>query len=190
MELMEAIHGRRSIRRFKPDPIPRAVLEQVLEAAMWAPSGMNRQDWRFVVVTGNPLKELLSAFEGAFEWLKPILEKQFPDKPKIVEGMRGFLSTMGGAPVVILAYAGKAANGNDDICSTAVAVQNLLLAAYEKGLGAVWTDGAVSNEKRINEISGVADMKLVTVVPMGYPDQEPKTPPRRPDRVTWLGFGE
>ncbi|HXZ36796.1 MAG TPA: nitroreductase family protein, partial [Thermodesulfobacteriota bacterium] len=57
MELAEAIKGRRSIRKFKAQPVPREKLEKILELAMWAPSGMNRQDWYFVVVQGPKREE-------------------------------------------------------------------------------------------------------------------------------------
>ena len=53
MELSEAIKGRRSVRRFRPDPVQRDVIERILELAQWAPSAMNRQDWRFIVVEGE-----------------------------------------------------------------------------------------------------------------------------------------
>ncbi len=51
MELYEAIKGRRSIRRFKPDPVPKEVLDRILEMAIWAPSGMNLQNWYFLILS-------------------------------------------------------------------------------------------------------------------------------------------
>ena len=51
MEISEAIKGRRSVRRFKPEPVPREVIENILELAQWAPSAMNQQDWRFIEPT-------------------------------------------------------------------------------------------------------------------------------------------
>ena len=53
VDLHEAITERRSIRRFKPDPVPKEILERILEMAMWAPSGMNLQNWYFVVIGGK-----------------------------------------------------------------------------------------------------------------------------------------
>ena len=52
MELIEAIKGRRSIRKFKPDPVPREIIEDILEAGNWAPSAKNGHQWRFTVLTG------------------------------------------------------------------------------------------------------------------------------------------
>jgi nitroreductase len=189
MELSKVIKGRRSVRRFKSDPIPRNVLEGILDLALWAPSAMNRQDWYFVVVQGQKKEEFLKLSAGAFEHFKPMLEKNFKDKPKIMEGMKVFFETYGGAPVVIMAYAGKLPTGQDDVWSVSLAVQNLMLAAYGAGLGTVWTDGVVFvKEKEINELMEIKDRKLVCVIPIGYPAEEPKAPPRREGRIQWAGF--
>jgi len=188
MDLAEAIKGRRSVRKFKPSPVPRVTLEKILELAMWAPSGMNRQEWYFVVVQGPKKDELLKIFSSAFEIFKPNLEKVFAGKPKILEGMKHFFQTYGGAPVFILAYAGKSASGQWDTHSTAVALQNLFLAAYAEGLGTTWSDGILVKEPEINALMGIEEKKLVAVVPVGYPDEVPRVPPRREGRVQWVGF--
>jgi nitroreductase len=188
MELSEAIQGRRSVRRFKPQPVPQKTLARLMEMALWAPSGMNRQEWYFVAVQGRKKEDLLKIFSSAFETIRPRLEKVFADKPKIVEGMKQFFQTYGGAPAFILAYAGKGPSGDWDTHSTALAVQNLLLTAYAEGLGAVWTDGILVKEAEINALMGIEGKKLVAVVPVGYPDEVPRTPPRREGRVQWVGF--
>lgn len=189
MDLEEAIKGRRSVRKFKSDPVPKDVLEHILELAMWAPSGMNRQVWHFVVMQGEKIEEMKHIFSDAFQDMKPRLEKVFADRPKIIEATKQFFETYGGAPVFIFAYCGKSPDGqNFDTNSTAVAVQNLLLAAYEAGLGATWTDGILRKEKEINEALGIDDKKLLCVLPIGYPDEEPRVPPRQEGKVTWIGF--
>lgn len=188
MELEEAIKGRRSIRKFKSHPVPKEKIEKILELAMWAPSGMNRQDWYFVVVQGEKKEKLLQIFSSAFEIFRPRLEKVFADKPKIVEGMKIFFETYGGAPVFILAYAGRGSTDQWDTHSTAVAIQNLMLAAYAEGLGTVWTDGILVKEAEINALLGIQERKLVAVIPIGYPDEVPRVPPRREGRVQWIGF--
>jgi nitroreductase len=188
MELAEAIKGRRSIRKFKKQFVPKETLEKILDLAMWAPSGMNRQEWYFVVVQGQKQNELLKIFSSAFENIRPNLEKVFVEKPKIVEGMKQFFETYGGAPVFILAYAEKSPSGQWDTHSTAVALQNLLLAAHAGGLGAVWTDGVLNKEVEINALLNIEGRKLVAVVPVGYPDEIPRVPPRKEGRVQWVGF--
>ncbi len=188
MELAEAIMGRRSIRKFKNQPVPKEKLEKILELAKWAPSGMNRQDWHFVVVQGSKKEELLKIFSSAFETIRPRLERFFSDKPKIIEGMKIFFETYGGAPVLILAYAGRGSSDQWDTHSTAVAIQNLMLAAYAEGLGTVWTDGILVQEAEINAVLGIEGRKLVAVIPVGFPDETPRVPPRREGRVQWVGF--
>ncbi len=189
MELAEAIKGRRSVRKFKSDPIPKDVLEGILDLAIWAPSGMNRQEWYFVVVQGEKVEKIKKIFADAFQDMKPRLEKVFADKPKIIAATKEFFETYGGAPVFIFAYAGKSPDGKTwDTQSTAVAVQNLQLAAYEAGLGCTWTDGIMGKEKEINEALGIEDKKLVCVLPIGYPDEVPRVPSRREARIEWVGF--
>ncbi|HPJ95975.1 MAG TPA: nitroreductase family protein [Syntrophales bacterium] len=88
----------------------------------------------------------------------------------------------------MLAYAGTRPTGERDPLSTAAAVQILLMSAYEVGLGAVWTDGILFKEQEINEYVGLEGKKLVCAVPVGVPDETPRTPPRRTDRIKWMGF--
>src|SRR5512137_1132041 len=99
MELADVIRARRSVRRFKPDPVPREVLEKILELAQWAPSAMNRQDWRFLVIAGEKKEALLKITATAYESFRPVLEKNFPDNPKVLEASKRFFETYGGAPV-------------------------------------------------------------------------------------------
>jgi len=188
VELAQAIRERRSVRKFRPDPVPKETLEHVLELATWAPSGMNRQPWHFFVVRGEKAEELRSIFAEAGEDMRPRLAARFPDRPKIVESTLEFFSTYGGAQVFIVAYAGASPGGGWDTNSSAVAVQNLLLAIHEAGLGGTWTDGIMGKESSINEALGVTDKKLLCVVPVGYPDEIPRVPPRREGRIEWIGF--
>ena len=189
MGLAEVIKGRRSVRKFKPDPVPKEVIEGILDLAIWAPSGMNRQEWYFVVVQGEKVEEMKKIFADAFQDMKPRLEKVFADKPKIIAATKEFFETYGRAPVFIFAYCGKGSDGKTwDTNSTAVAVQNLQLAVYEAGLGSTWTDGILGKEKEINEALGIKDKKLVCVLPVGYPDEVPRVPSRREGRVEWVGF--
>ncbi len=188
MEFSEVVRSRRSIRKFRSDPIPKEKLEKLLENAQWAVSAMNSQDWYFVVLQGEKKDGLLKIFTEAFEGMRPMLEQAFAGKAKFVEGVKQFFATCGGAPVIVLAYAGTRPTGESDAASTASAVQVLLLSAYEAGLGGVWTDGILAREKEINAYVGVEGKKLVCAVPIGVPGEAPRTPPRREGRVKWVGF--
>jgi nitroreductase len=188
MDITEAIKTRRSVRKFKSDPVPDELIEEIIDLALWAPSAMNRQERYFIVVKGQVQEEQLRIFSDAFDDMEPILNQVFKDKPKIVDGMRTFMKTYGNAPVYIFAYAGKLPTGGWDLGSISAALQNLLLAAHAKGLGAVWSDGIMGKEAEINAALGVKDKKLICAVPIGYPDEEPRTPPRKEGRVQWIGF--
>jgi nitroreductase len=189
MELAKAIRERRSIRKFKQDAVPRNILQEILDLAVYAPSAMNLQAWLFIVLQGPKKEEFLKISASAFSIVKPQLEKTFKDKPKIIEGMKNFYETFGGAPVVIAAYGGKFPDGRDDVWSVSLAVQNLMLAACERGLGTTWMDGVVfTKEKEINDLLGIKDKKLVCTIPVGYPAEEPRVPPRRDGRIEWIGF--
>jgi nitroreductase len=77
MDLYEAIKGRRSIRRFKPDPVPKGVLDRIFEMATWAPSGMNLQNWHFVVVTGERKEALVKLASKGYDYIEPVLREVF-----------------------------------------------------------------------------------------------------------------
>ena len=186
MDLYEAIKERRSIRKFKKVPIAKELMEKIFEVALWAPSGMNRQNWKFYVVAGEPKEELVRICSGSIQNLEPYLKKIFTEKPKVVKATRSFFQKLGDAPVVVCAYFEpsnlKDATGYQNVSA---AIQNLLLVAHSEGLGSCWMTGPVYVAPEINRFLGVDDLNLVAVIPMGYPDETPRVPPRRPDRVVY-----
>ena len=132
MELMEIIKGRRSIRNYKPDIVPQETIRDILEAGIWAPSAKNGQQWRFTVLTGES--------KDNFQiWFRRELNK-FVDKhgEQEIGSALWTCGVMDQAPVVVIVWnAGK----NDWITeehSVAAAIQNILLRAYELGLGSLW----------------------------------------------------
>jgi nitroreductase len=190
MDIYEAIHHRRSHRLFKPDLPPREVLERVMEAALWAPSGTNAQAWEITVMAGKVRDEFVELVSGAIQNLIPILKKaQVPEKGQ--ELVMKFFKNLGGAPVVIAVTIYK--NPDDpsnfnNIQSGAALFQNLLLAAHAESLGTCWMTGAHSLEKEILQFLGKSDQQLLAITPMGYSAKEPPVPPRKPREVRWLGF--
>jgi len=177
MEALEAIRSRRSIRRYKDTPVDNKTIEQVLEAARWAPSWANTQCWRFVVVRDDNIKaELVKAL------IKVESGDTLIDNPSI--------KAIGGAPVMIVACAklgksgyefGKPATDKGDcwyMYDVALAMQNLALAAHSLGLGTV-TIGAM-DARKVAGILGVPEgFCVVSMTPLGYPDREPMPVPRK-----------
>jgi nitroreductase len=189
VDLYEAIKGRRSIRRFRPDPIPKEIMERVLEMATWAPSGMNLQNWYFVVMQGERKDALVEIASKSYDYVEPVLKEVFAEKVAVVDATKKFFKGLGGAPVVVCAYFRPSRERQEtSIQTVAAAIQNLLLAAHAEGLGACWMTGPVHLAQQINEFLGIRDKTLAAVIPIGYPDQSPPVPPRKPNRVVYVGF--
>ncbi len=157
MDLMQAIRARRSIRNFLDKSVEEELLLAVLEAGRLAPSARNMQDWRFIVVRDAATRSLLA---------KAARDQQF----------------VGQAPVVI------AACGTSDLVMTcgqpayaidvAVALDHMTLAAAALGLGTCWI-GAFYEDK-VKEILGVPpEIRVVALLPLGYPAEEPEPRPRK-----------
>jgi len=177
LEVLEAIRTRRSIRKYKTTPVDDRTLELVLEAARWAPSWANTQCCKIIVVRDNKIKD-----ELANALIEVERGDTLVDNPSI--------ETVRSAPAVIVACAemgksgyefGKPATDKGDfwyMFDVALAMQNLTLAAHALGLGTVHL-GAL-NAGRIAGILGVPEgFCVVSMTPLGYPDQEPKPRPRK-----------
>ena len=187
MELMQAIHKRRSVRRYREEEVPRAVLEDILETACWAPSAENAQPWYFVALTGpEALEGLRSTMEHVAEDMKAHLEELLPKHPRIVALTTDFLRRLGGAPVCILVFLQKDYGHLRDsmLESTAASIQTLLLAAHENGLGSCWINAAthLGYGPALQERYAPHKGELVSLVTLGYPERTPFAAARKPDR--------
>jgi nitroreductase len=157
MDVIEAIRTRRSIRAYKPDPVPEEHIMQVLEAARLAPSAGNRQPWLFIVVRDPQVKERLRAAYAA-EWFFQ-------------------------APVVIcacgstgLAYTGYGRCWWE--VDVTIAMDHLILAATELGLGTCWI-GAFDCDAAIEALEVPDGFVPVVMTPLGYPAEQPAAKPRK-----------
>jgi nitroreductase len=203
MDLDTIIKTRRSIRQYRPAVVPREVLQEVLETALWAPSGMNRQEWHIVVAGGEERDRLVEIIARSQEYIRPHLKELFSEK--IIKISLQVFNNLGGAPAVVLVYIPKETihfdKGLDDrgryhlefnrfnrLLSAAALIQNLVLAAHSKGLGTCWMTGPKYVEQEINDYFGITDLELVSIIPVGYPDQSPPSPPRKENVVRWVGF--
>lgn len=191
----DVIEKRKSIRKFKKDPVSRELIEKLLTAAMHAPSGKNRQNWRFFVVQGQKRDEYLKYSQRSWLNIKDILKVRL--KPSLYEFTERFFFTLGDAPVLVFAYS---LNDPDEkyltsIGSVYMAVENLNLAAVAEGLGCCTMGAPLELEKEVNAFLGIdnievpegAKLQLLCGVVLGYPDHEPPKAKRQTEgRVTWL----
>lgn len=186
MELLTAIKERRTIRKFKPDPVPQELLERLIHDAMWAPSAMNEQPWRFYVLTGKAKEGLVHIAEGCIDKLDLRMQTLFNEKMRTM--VKGYFKNFGGAPVVVAVVTKmpeeRVYQRGSEYGSSA-AMQNFLLLAHEAGLGACWMTGPLWVEQAVLEYLGCPDHALISLTPVGWPDQTPPTPPRKHLAIEW-----
>lgn len=188
MELRQAVAERRSIRKFSSRRVERPLLEELLRAALWAPSGMNRQPWKFIVLEGEAMAGLLRISAGMAESMEgPLRAQNFNDKMR--QFIKGYFRDLGGAQCAV-ACLSKAADAyladHANMVSCAAALYNFLLLAHEAGLATCWMTGYANIEQEFMRFLGVSGYKLVGLTPVGYPDQSPPVPPRKTEDIIWM----
>lgn len=194
MDVLEAIRTRRTIKSYAPDSVPRALIEQVLEAAVWAPNHRLTEPWEFVVVQGETL-EALAALRRRMtvEWLSAQRGAGGPPPAERLarEGDDAYRKAIA-APVTVAVTVAQHADPairEEDYAAVAAAIQNMMLAAKGLGLGAFWSTNRLIEYPPARELLGVPpDRRIVGLVQLGYPAQERgarRTPASAHTR--WLG---
>ncbi len=199
MQFDEVVLGRRSIRGFRPDPVPKALIREVLSLAMRAPSSLNTQPWSFYVVAGDPLDRIRAgnternlagvpdsrefrtqgAYEGAHRERQIEIAKQLfaamgierEDKAKRQDWvLRGFRQF--DAPVSVVVTYDRSIHGGDIAPFDCGAVANALVnAAWSRGLGCVINSQGIMQSPVVREHAGIPDDQVIMIcVAMGYPD--------------------
>jgi nitroreductase len=186
----QLIESRKSIRKYKSEPVPREMLERILRAAVHAPSGKNRQNWHFYVLEGQKRNEYLKLSQKSWLGLKDILQKKL--KASLYQFTERFFYTLGEAPVVILCYA---FNDSDEryltsIGSVYMAVENINLACAAEGLGCCTMGAPLEIKEEVDaflKIDPNQNLELLCGITIGFPDHEPPKAPRQLlDRIHWL----
>ena len=202
---LKAIRERRSIRKFKPDAVSEMDLHTILEAGIAAPSSKNRQPWHFTVVRGDVKEELARVMERGLN-LEVKAHKPFlPESMRYINGAFTSVNVMREAPVVVL-VSNRLGTGTDfasdlsvdvrvaEICnvqSVAAAVENMLLAAKELGIGSLWVCDIFFAYPEISEWlekKNPGHGMLVAALCFGYADEAPKARARKNlhDAATFL----
>ena len=187
--MISAIHARRSIRKFQDRPLPKRDIEDILRCGICAPSSKNRQPWKYVVVQGNAKREMLRAFRAG------ILREEtggalLPQSAKHIPGAKYTVQIMEQAPVIVFVLnpLGKGVAAEltfeervYEICniqSLSASIQNMLLAATEKGIGGLWICDIFFAYPELCEWLG-SEGELLAAVALGYPAEAPAARPRR-----------
>jgi len=195
--IQSIMRERRSIRRYEDRPIPHQVLERILESATWAPSAHNRQPWRFAVAESSEMRRTLAAQMG--DRLRRDLSADGLPAEVINADVERSYSRISSAPIVILVclsvidmdtYPDERRNRLEytmAVQSTAMAVQNLLLAAHDEGLGACWMCAPLfCPEVAHAALTLPEDWQPQALITLGYPAVE-RTSTRAPleTKVVW-----
>jgi len=190
-DLHDFLRSRRSIRRFRPDPVPAAVIRRILETAIYAPSAHNDQPWRFAVVTDLSVKARLA--EAMAADFRRDLEKEGLPEADIAARLERSRRRIQEAPVVvILCMDATGMNNYSDpkrqqaemtmaVQSTALAGLQLLLAVHAEGLGGVWTCGPLFTSETVRAALDLpATWQPQAMLFIGYPAESPSIPERKP----------
>jgi nitroreductase len=204
MEFFDVLHTQRSIRKFKPDPVPEDLLWKMVDAAIRAPSGSNTQPWGWLIVRDVEKRRVIADAVRA-KMGDPVqgrreAEQMEPARRRMRLASIAFREDVASAPVLIIPCLVGLSSPTTDINSLFAgssiygAVQNLMLAARALGLGTVLTTFNTQIEDTIRkEFSLPDDAKPVAVIPVGFPDGQNFGPTtRKPvETVThWDGWGE
>ena len=192
MDVSEAIKKRRSIRKFKPDPIPEEKIRLLLESARLAPSGTNTQPWRFVVIKDNDTKKKLqeAAHNQRHIGRAPVIIvccadlKAFKEFPERVDELIESGALPERTREVFIPYLKK---GMDTVtkdalmvaaaANVAIAVEHIVLQAVEIGLGTCWVRWYEDN--KVKEILDIPEhVEVMALLPIGVPGEDPSRRPR------------
>lgn len=189
MNTRDAIHTRRSIRRYLDRPVPPALIDQLFDAATWAPSAHNRQPWRFAVIETAAVKAQLADRLG--ERLKADRLRDGDPMDAIERDVQRSHARITSAPIVIVAclsmldmdrYPDERRNALEKtmtVQSVANAVQNLLLAAHDLGLGACWLCAPLFAPDVVRDVLNLPpDWDAQALITLGYPADAGKSKER------------
>ena len=191
MSVIETIKNRRSIRRFREDIVSDDLLEKIVDAARWAPSGDNQQPWLFIIVKDVTLKERMQSFlcDRALKYIesddgRKELEKNGQKAHRRwIEAIKSkrYQEHLRKAPVLVATFGNvKSPYYVHDCCA---ATENLILAAEALGLGSCWTDHGIGDEslelQMRNLLKVPSNYRMVSLVAIGVPDEKSEPKPRK-----------
>lgn len=197
--MISAIYDRRSIRKFSDQPILKEDIADIVESGIKAPSSKNRQPWKYIVIQGNAKEEMLEVFRRGIE--REEQEKALlPQSKQHIAAAKHTVDIMEEAPTIIFVVnsLGDAIRSElsfeehvYEICnmqSIGASIQNMLLAATEKGMGSLWICDIYFAYPELCEWLH-SDGQLIAAIAFGYPKESPEERPRKriEDILEWRG---
>jgi nitroreductase len=185
VDFFDVVHTQRSIRRFKPDPVPQEAIRKMIDAAIRAPSGSNLQPWMWLVVQDQAKKDVIGRavrerFEsaGRLEEMRRSADQiEDPSRRRMQMGAVAFFENVAAAPVLIIpclvGVTSPVSEPNSLLAGSSIygAVQNLMLAARAQGLGTVLTTFNSFMEETLRSEFHLPDEAVpACIIPVGYPD--------------------
>ncbi len=150
MDVLDIIKSRRSIREYTKEMPKNQDMEKILEAARWAPSGLNNQPWRFLVIKDKAKKDGLAKFTKYGRVIK--------DVPLII---------------VVCMDIADSYNRDKDLMAIGACIQNMCLEAYSIGLGTCWLGEILNKKQEVSQYLNLdTDLEIMAVVTLGYPDED------------------
>lgn len=195
--MISAIYDRRSIRKFIDKPISEKDMTDIIQSGIKAPSSKNRQPWKFIVIQGNAKEEMLKIFRQGIE-REENDSALLPQSRQHIAAAKHTIDIMAEAPVIVFVVnlLGKSITEEStteervyEICniqSISAAIQNMLLAATEKGIGSLWICDIYFAYLELCKWLD-SDGQLIAAIAFGYPNEFPKERPRKniDDVVEW-----
>jgi nitroreductase len=200
MELETAVRGRRSIRKFRLDPIPRKLLEEILQTARWAPSWGNTQPWELYVITGEPLEAFRKANVASMAAAEPLrndvpMPEKWPEqmKERYMEVGKAVVTSLGlkredkegrkqhqlnmaalfGAPCLIVATVPTDVLVEYAMLDVGLLLQTIALAAHDRGLGTCIMASSVHYADLLRRHGSIpVDRRVIMGAVIGYPERE------------------
>jgi nitroreductase len=184
MELLQAINGRRSVREYSPEPVDDALLRNLIDAAVQAPSAINKQPWCFIVVKRTELLAEISDKAKAHMLKVSLNAPAHPIHDMLSDPKFNIFYH---APVLIVIGTTEPTDWAVEDC--ALAAQNLMLAAYEAGLGTCWIGFAqhwLGTPEGKAALAVPATYLPVAPIIVGHPRRKPAPVPRKAPNIEWI----
>jgi nitroreductase len=206
MDLFEALQSRKSIRRFKQDPVPDEDIKKILDAGRFAPSANNTQPWSFIVIKDKALlKKMADAAREMIDRMVPFAENE-KQAQRLAAYKTTFYTFFENAPMLIAVVMEPYAAGTDRLLarmgytpeqikrlrplpglqSVSAAIQNMLLAIHALGYGSCWMTGPLVAQEAFEKLLGYGNERFIAaLLPVGVPDEKPLARTRKPlDEIT------